>query len=1560
MSLTAAAVLGCTCVIGTGGWTMTGSAAQIIDYSNDELFPVVVKVSGEAVMATPEGEALGADFLETNEAAQISDCLESVQKRVQRSIRSFYPELNVKFSYSTLINGFCCELPESLIPIVEKFSDVVSVTKLSTDVKLQMATAPELGGYPAYYDITGCTGEGSVIAVIDSELFADHPMFSALPEDIETKLSKEDIETVINSGDLNINITADQAYHSSKLPFAASYATELDPTQIENTTFYHGTHVSGIAAGNEFEDADGNIISGIAKDAQLLFFRVSSDTIDIDFGAAIAATEDAVKLGADVINMSFGIEREYFGDDPFAEAITTAENAGVLVCMAAANSANSAETYGMFNETNNPDVSTLTDKAEKGQASLVVASADNVYTEHLPVIRVDEQLIPYRSYCDFESEWFMFDVLGMDELEYVYCGAFDADALANVDLTDKIILADFDENWFFSVSEASMTGALGILFIDTEVSGGIEVIYSLEGFPAGIVSYSDGQIMINAENPVIYLSDETVDIDHATKVSNYTSWGVKQSLDLRPDIMGIGGHIESAGYDSTTEILSGTSMATPYLCGCVAEIMQYLRLKDSTLTGRAKIEFIQNLLMNSAFPYYEDFNGASLYVSPRRQGAGMVSLNNAVNTKAMMTGEEGIAKVNLYDNLSDTFSFYVNLQNISDEDVVFSGARLELTTDDFYFEDAIGAYCASGQRLIPCSADLSALTQIGAGENNWVNVTVSLDANETAALQEVFANGFFVEGYLMLEGAENCADISIPLLGFYGDWAQVPILTEQTGIMQLGNRSVFSGNTVADKVRIILDAMNRIAEESDFEYPDADYDDYYEDDFDGDGFFDEFFILNYLTEEEMEAFFADGTAYLSPNGDGLADRIAMGSGFVRFSQYSVLLYNADGEEIGESYRDSNEMKYDFLTLEGNADLSSLPEGTYTLVIAANIDYPTSYENPQTYALPFVIDQTAPEVTSEIVERDGRKILTLTASDDNALEGVYITGSGFGGIAGVYDPENPVNPDAYTTQEALQVAFDWLGAAELEYTPYNDSALPTIARYFNGSISESEMFANNFMDIIPAEADENGVFTLEYDVTDLQNYSVSVADRAFNFVEADATVQEMLSIDNGVWYGNDGFYEIHKGTIRYADYADGEVVKYNYTFKNNTLTMSRRTEIVSYFVEKIGDGVIRLTDGNGNKQILNQMDEYYDLPIFHTAWEIEQACIAYTSTMVPYAIEDVRTVVYNPYDVRVSMVINVEDLQHVSIQFTGSLFSDEFYSDVTMFPENVFIIPTSVILPGTYVTYNTPDGEAVLAVFDEDSLTGTIYTTGEADPMSFSYTYNEDDTVTFDIPDAEASFTASLSTDESNSLYLHTEDDEIIAMSYMGGVEFIDEVGFYKTAEIAEMVLDYEEAVTGIRQEIVFCMHDYGSVMVVLSNDVSYQIDYLFACGIDSFDNFVDLTAIPVLENPAFTLEELAEMSANDYELKTGSAPADASARIDQDSNVVVIIQDETGEIADKYTIDSKTGCGVDMNGEEVNLPQTGINTPSDAVAAAAALIMTLIGAGAITGSGVLRRKKDSE
>lgn len=106
---------------------------------------------------------------------------------------------------------------------------------------------------------------------------------------------------------------------------------DIDWTQTDDDTKYesHGMHVTGIVAGNSKEAAaTGERFLGIAPEAQVMFMRVfANDVMGSAESLFIKAIEDAVALGADVINLSLGTANgaQLSGSKPLMEAIEKAK-----------------------------------------------------------------------------------------------------------------------------------------------------------------------------------------------------------------------------------------------------------------------------------------------------------------------------------------------------------------------------------------------------------------------------------------------------------------------------------------------------------------------------------------------------------------------------------------------------------------------------------------------------------------------------------------------------------------------------------------------------------------------------------------------------------------------------------------------------------------------------------------------------------------------------------------------------------------------------------------------------------------------------------------------------------------------------------------------------------------------------------------------------------------------------------------------------------------------------------------------------------------------------------
>ena len=347
-------------------------------------------------------------------------------------ITSKLPACDVGYRYDTLIRGFELTLPDTLAGYIASLDFVDSIYEIGSYQSLETEalsgidavygadamsnagaasdaarsdetasdteTVEYTDGYTAAVESArelvglddelsseyGLTGDGVIVAVIDSNFDIDHPAFAG--ETATEVYTEESLAALLDTTRLNVNnyASSEELYYNERIPFAFDYSgRDSDLTGSAS----HGTHVAGIIGANSTED---NSMQGIAPECQLLLMKVFSDDGEAaDDAAILAALEDAVSLGADVINLSLG---SYSGSaaakssKTLEAALKKAEEAGCIVVSASGNEATSAQ-YSRF--AYEYDISLppadYTDYGTAGypsvsEYSLATASVDNMYS----------------------------------------------------------------------------------------------------------------------------------------------------------------------------------------------------------------------------------------------------------------------------------------------------------------------------------------------------------------------------------------------------------------------------------------------------------------------------------------------------------------------------------------------------------------------------------------------------------------------------------------------------------------------------------------------------------------------------------------------------------------------------------------------------------------------------------------------------------------------------------------------------------------------------------------------------------------------------------------------------------------------------------------------------------------------------------------------------------------------------------------------------------------------------------------------------------------------------
>lgn len=1102
-----------------------------------------------AVIITLESEPLlsggrHADFLCTPEAAAQCDAIRSEQDAVIGALMQQYPVLAVDYRYLTLTNGFSCELPEYLIPFAESLPGVQSVTRsVEIDPLPSAAESLEMGNIPSFINETDCRGEGKVVAVIDTELNLDHPMFAPLAPELQTKLTKDKINAIASTVGFHVQAGSDDVYYSSKIPYAADYL-DSNPRAIRNEEpeVYHGSHVAGIAAGNVFQANDGELISGVAPDAQLVFMAIDGNMMsDAVF---IAALEDAVKLQADAANISLGNSHEKLEDDnPFYKAVNTAEAAGVTVCIAAGNDSNGME-LGFEATPENPDTAEMNMLITEGEKALAVASAEGSGMTEMRTMLHNGRQIPYTGFAPsgVPYQTYLQDVIGSGPFVYEYCGLGTVQDIGSKDLTGKLALIDRGTITFTEkAANAGNAGAIGVICMQNTDETPI-IMANDSDVPICMIPKADGEMLLNAANKTVSFSDQIMQVQQEAGVSSFTGWGVHSSLELRPDIMGVGGNVRSASYDGDAAAMSGTSMASPYVAGCAVLMSEYLEKTGCTLTGSAREQRIRNLLMTGAVPFEAD----GMPVTPRRQGAGLVSMTNALRTKVLLTGESGETKINLRDNLGTFFRFPVTLTNISDEDVHFRNARLVLTTDQSHYDILLGKNVIQQQQLLDCQADLSGLLQIGAGDSRTETVAVTLDRQQADSIRKTFVNGFFIEGYLYLEGAENTVDISIPMLGFSDDFSAIPLFDDSYGGFVSWYASGIPGyESFSDTVIREADTLMQLGRSNNI-FSDS---------------------IAYAHTKQGQK----NRVYISPNDDKMADYAGIRLNPQRdcFIEGGDL-FDRSGKLVAEGFRVTepatrslglfSDSAFAYSNIYGSkVQLNDLPDGDYTMQVRAGSTKEMLKKHPQIAEIPVTIDKTAPKLHAERIQRSGRTILRLTA-EDKYLDSIMLIANGDGRLLTNQGIRSSGALDMYSVCDLIYASEMGVGYTvdygsvfrnwynEISFTaPLVQSFVPVIsaeAEYvmqrFIEDNGEGEEWDDKYSitSYFPVQPDENGRFTLEYDVTDLEWYTFTAVDRAFNFTEENYVKETIrpTSVKPGVYRGAYGYYEFTEDQMHYEPLA----------------------------------------------------------------------------------------------------------------------------------------------------------------------------------------------------------------------------------------------------------------------------------------------------------------------------------------------------------------------------------------------------------------------------------------
>ena len=1008
------------------------------------------------VLVTMDEQSTQSGIIKDSKLAQNS------QAKVKQEAKKL-EGATIRKSYSYLVNGFSMDIKRSEIAKISKMPGVKSV-KEARRYYPSMTSAKELTQAYSTWKNFGYKGEGMVVSIVDTGIDVNHKDMR-LTED----LSKAKIQDV-------------KPGFTKKVPYGHNFADNNDNVKDDGAhgKSMHGMHVAGIVAANATDDEVKNLngIQGVAPEAQLLAMKVFSNNpkqgsaFDDDI---IAAIEDSVKHGADIINMSLGSPAGFQDDADLTQmAIKNATDHGTLLVIAAGNEGNSATDND--NSAQPTNVLGIPDAAIVGSPStakdaLTVASYENskvIGDAMTYTINGQDNKMLYVPTTELNP---VEKLTGSYEL--VDCG--DAKNFNKVDLTGKIGIVKRVIGVSSKVMRATAQsqGAAGLIIYspdgDESTSG---MFPDTTLIPAAWVGNSNGKALIAGIEKGIKISFKG-DLTSATNpiggdMSAFTSIGPAPNLGFKPDITAPGGNIYSTVNDNKYENMSGTSMATPHTAGAEALIMQGIKHNDPSIQGRALVELAKRSAINTAAPQLDKFNtDKTIPYSPRRQGAGMIQIENAVKNSVTVIDKDGNADVALRQIGKNT-TFELTAKNYGSTPVTYiiDGGRV-LT--ELRSIDKPGHFTEATINGATIGFDKKSIT-IAPKETVKLTVTINLPDN--------FETENFVEGFIKLNAPSDAKypSLNVPYMGFYGDWSKPAIV----------DAPIWDDNSV-DKDTGLVYGINEDGEP--------------------------------MYAGKIGKKIEPKAIAMSPNGDDLADTVSPFMLIMRNAKtmsMDIVKKDGDKESLVTRINTANNVTRHELTKviedyssllrsegawkgtiydETTGKMVTAPDGQYYYKITSKVDIDNAKE--QTIYMPLKVDTVAPEIT-EVSAKTDKGVCTLTwkateAGDLNVASGLRKQ-TVFVNLAPVETFVSPIKLDngMYTCQFKVSDSYSQIAVA----TSDNAANIGVSIVEQNSGINFVKLADKKT--IGPKDLDSNGNFVVEgYASTDVNKITINGIEAKFD-------------------------------------------------------------------------------------------------------------------------------------------------------------------------------------------------------------------------------------------------------------------------------------------------------------------------------------------------------------------------------------------------------------------------------------------------------------------------------
>ncbi len=370
----------------------------------------------------------------------------------------------------------------------------------------------------------------------------------------------------------------------------------------------HGTQVAGVIA------ADGQL-KGVAPKAKILAYKVSENGEAVSSDLIIKAIDKAIEDGADIINISLGINKT---NTSIEHAVDRALAKGIFVVTAAGNDGPMPQTIGS--------------PGRDYEAITVGATYNNLTSSLVATLEVNKK--PYTVIPMVGSSKLNEPIIG----KIIFGGYGKEKDLKDINVTNAILLVERGSDvkgdlLYFSIKEknAANRGAKALIVYNNEpgiflgelIHEFVEPNYKPQ-IPVVSIDRKDGleikDLLQENNNAILNL------FYNPDFVAHFSSRGPVSPFYIKPDIVAPGVFINTTQINGGYNFTSGTSFAAPHVSGAAALLIEkYPNMHNHE---------IKSLLMTTAEPVSDAYGQKFLL---HDSGSGRLNIAKAFHAKLIIT-----------------------------------------------------------------------------------------------------------------------------------------------------------------------------------------------------------------------------------------------------------------------------------------------------------------------------------------------------------------------------------------------------------------------------------------------------------------------------------------------------------------------------------------------------------------------------------------------------------------------------------------------------------------------------------------------------------------------------------------------------------------------------------------------------------------------------------------------------------------------------------------------------------------------------------------------------------